>query len=259
MTAVIYYSGIPIWYSFNHVTVKVIGRKLSDDQACFYPLTGDEKAASPHGDHEELDDTTAGNSPGGGQSTDGNNRPKRGRMRFTPEQIQILERRFQEQHYLLPADRKILSLALQLTERQVKTWFQNKRAQYKRTRPLVRHPIYHNIYPTYHHSCPSAVQPLQLATGHCSPSFSLTTPGHLAGLGLAAAAGVNSSVASLRELSLLCSVPPSPLRPTCAVTTPTLPSSPSANALPNYFQLPAANSFSLLCPSHLRSPISTPK
>ena len=175
-------------------------------------------------------------------------------MRFTPEQIQVLERRFQEQHYLLPADRKILSLALQLTERQVKTWFQNKRAQYKRTRPLVRHPIYHNIYPTYHHSCAAVVQPLQLGASPLSPGLPLTTSGHL---GLAAA--VNSSAASLRELSLLCTLPPSPLRPTCAVTTPTLPSSP-CNAVPNYFQIPVtANSLSLFNPSHIRSPISTPK
>ena len=204
---------------------------------------------SPRGEHEELDDTTGESSPQGGPS-DGTNRPKRGRMRFTPEQIQVLERRFREQHYLLPADRKILSLALQLTERQVKTWFQNKRAQYKRTRPLVRHPIYHNIYPTYHHSCTPAVSPLQLAGG---PTLSLATP---PGLGLAA--GVNASVASLRELSLFCNVPPSPIRPTCAVTTPTLPSSP-CNAVPNYFQIPTASSLNLLYPSHLRSPISTPK
>ena len=77
------------------------------------------------------------------------NQLRKGRMRFTPEQIHVLERRFQEQHYLLPADRKILALALRMTERQVKTWFQNKRAQYKRTRPLVRNPIYHTLRPPY--------------------------------------------------------------------------------------------------------------
>ena len=70
-------------------------------------------------------------------------------MRFTSEQVQILEQRFQEQQYLLPADRKILALALRMTERQVKTWFQNKRAQYKRTRPLIRNPIYHNFQPGF--------------------------------------------------------------------------------------------------------------
>ena len=77
-----------------------------------------------------------------------------GRMRFTPAQIQALEKRFQKQHYLLPADRKFLAKSLHMTERQVKTWFQNKRAQYKRTRPLVRNPVYHH---------PSSPTPLTLA------------------------------------------------------------------------------------------------
>ena len=78
-----------------------------------------------------------------------NSRPRRGRMRFTPEQIHTLEQHFEEQHYLLPADRKVIALALKMTERQVKTWFQNKRAQYKRTRPLIRNPIYHSVRPPY--------------------------------------------------------------------------------------------------------------
>lgn len=59
---------------------------------------------------------------------------RKGRMRFSPEQVQILEQRFQKQHYLLPADRKVLALSLRMSERQVKTWFQNKRAQCKRAR-----------------------------------------------------------------------------------------------------------------------------
>ena len=73
---------------------------------------------------------------------------KRSRMRFTPNQIKVLEKRFQKQHYLLPSDRKCLAMSLQMTERQVKTWFQNKRAQYKRTRPLIRNPVYHHVGPS---------------------------------------------------------------------------------------------------------------
>lgn len=76
-------------------------------------------------------------------------KPKKGRMRFSQEQIQALEKRFQEQHYLVPADRKILAFALRMSERQVKTWFQNRRAQYKRSKPLVRCPQLHHIKPTY--------------------------------------------------------------------------------------------------------------
>lgn len=80
-----------------------------------------------------------------------------GRMRFTPAQIQTLEKKFLNQHYLLPADRKYLAKSLHMTERQVKTWFQNKRAQYKRTRPLVRNPVYHY---------PSSPTPLTLSLPH---------------------------------------------------------------------------------------------
>ena len=87
---------------------------------------------------------------------------KKGRMRFSPEQIQTLEQRFQEQHYLLPADRKVLALALRMSERQVKTWFQNKRAQCKRSRTQTFHPLlsprYYNIpYPYSLHAAPSSL------------------------------------------------------------------------------------------------------
>ena len=87
-----------------------------------------------------------------------------GRMRFTPAQIQALEKKFQKQHYLLPADRKFLAKSLDMTERQVKTWFQNKRAQYKRTRPLVRNPVHHH---------PTASSPLLLPT---PPQLQLQQP-----------------------------------------------------------------------------------
>lgn len=59
-------------------------------------------------------------------------------MRFSQDQIKALEKRFQDQQYLLPADRKVLAVALRMTERQVKTWFQNKRAQHKRSRNCSR-------------------------------------------------------------------------------------------------------------------------
>ena len=98
------------------------------------------------GAKEEDDDEEEESNRVGSKLYPGNNPnvKRQGRMRFTPAQIQVLERKFQKQHYLLPADRKFLAKSLQMTERQVKTWFQNKRAQYKRTRPLVRNPVYHH-------------------------------------------------------------------------------------------------------------------
>lgn len=52
------------------------------------------------------------------------------RVRFTPQQTQNLERRFSNHKYLSPEDRRKLAMELSLSDRQVKTWFQNRRAKY---------------------------------------------------------------------------------------------------------------------------------
>jgi hypothetical protein len=55
---------------------------------------------------------------------------KGGQVRFTPQQTQNLERRFSNHKYLSPEDRRKLAMELTLSDRQVKTWFQNRRAKY---------------------------------------------------------------------------------------------------------------------------------
>ena len=101
-----------------------------------------------------------------GSGTKSLNQPKKGRMRFSPEQIQTLEQRFQEQHYLLPADRKLLASSLRMTERQVKTWFQNKRAQCKRSRAHSFHPLLSSPYSAcnfvFPYAQPPSLSPLSL-------------------------------------------------------------------------------------------------
>ncbi|KAL7041757.1 hypothetical protein ACKWTF_000879 [Chironomus riparius] len=57
---------------------------------------------------------------------------KGGQVRFTPQQTQNLERRFANHKYLSPEDRRKLALELSLSDRQVKTWFQNRRAKWRR-------------------------------------------------------------------------------------------------------------------------------
>ena len=63
---------------------------------------------------------------------DKHQRKKGGQVRFSNEQTVELEKTFEKQKYLSPPERKQLAKMLQLSERQIKTWFQNRRAKWRR-------------------------------------------------------------------------------------------------------------------------------
>uniref|UniRef100_A0A803WE65 Homeobox domain-containing protein n=1 Tax=Ficedula albicollis TaxID=59894 RepID=A0A803WE65_FICAL len=54
------------------------------------------------------------------------------RTAFSQEQLRALHQRFQNQKYLSPQQIRELAAALELTYKQVKTWFQNQRMKFKR-------------------------------------------------------------------------------------------------------------------------------
>src|SRR6218665_2185131 len=54
-------------------------------------------------------------------------KPRRRRTAFTQSQLNYLEKRFDQQKYLSVADRGQVAETLQLTETQIKTWYQNRR------------------------------------------------------------------------------------------------------------------------------------
>ncbi|XP_045779525.1 homeobox protein Hox-C13b-like [Maniola jurtina] len=62
-------------------------------------------------------------------------RRKGGQVRFSAAQTGALERRFSSSKYLSPDERRALAASLRLSDRQVKTWFQNRRAKWRRTTP----------------------------------------------------------------------------------------------------------------------------
>ncbi|XP_011797365.1 PREDICTED: homeobox protein VENTX [Colobus angolensis palliatus] len=59
-------------------------------------------------------------------------RAPRVRTAFTTEQVRTLEGVFQHHQYLSPLERKRLAREMQLSEVQIKTWFQNRRMKHKR-------------------------------------------------------------------------------------------------------------------------------
>ena len=57
---------------------------------------------------------------------------KKSRTAFTSSQLSELERRFNEQKYLTKVDRCLLAQSLGLTEKHIKTWYQNRRTKWKK-------------------------------------------------------------------------------------------------------------------------------
>ncbi|XP_017874227.1 PREDICTED: hematopoietically-expressed homeobox protein Hhex [Drosophila arizonae] len=73
---------------------------------------------------------------------------KGGQIRFTSQQTKNLENRFASSKYLSPEERRHLALQLKLTDRQVKTWFQNRRAKWRRANQSKRQSNHATATPT---------------------------------------------------------------------------------------------------------------
>ncbi|XP_041803988.1 ventral expressed homeobox [Chelmon rostratus] len=87
---------------------------------------------SPTSPNSSCGDTSGSESEVGDDSEGEATQQRRMRTKFTSEQISKLERTFSKHKYLGALQRRTMAEKLNLSETQVKTWFQNRRMRLKR-------------------------------------------------------------------------------------------------------------------------------
>ncbi|KAL8558153.1 hypothetical protein ACOMHN_012814 [Nucella lapillus] len=96
---------------------------------------GGDSAADDDKKDKKSSDGSCMNGGGGSGGLDKQGKPRRARTAFTYEQLVALENKFKTTRYLSVCERLNLALSLNLTETQVKIWFQNRRTKWKKQNP----------------------------------------------------------------------------------------------------------------------------
>ncbi|XP_053637267.1 homeobox protein slou-like [Cherax quadricarinatus] len=126
----------------NEVTSSIDDTRLQPDTSALCDSDSEVSVGGGGGSDEGGDDDgatddveEAGGAPKKRRCDAGGGKPRRARTAFTYEQLVSLENKFKHTRYLSVCERLNLALALNLTETQVKIWFQNRRTKWKKQNP----------------------------------------------------------------------------------------------------------------------------
>ncbi|XP_067995340.1 homeobox protein vex1-like [Melanerpes formicivorus] len=122
-------------------------------------LLGDTGGKQPPSDLATLRGRGAADcsSPGQEEEAGGGAVPGRPRTKFSAAQLQELERSFREQRYIGTSEKRRLAAVLNLSQSQIKTWFQNRRMKFKRQTQDARvEALFSGLFLPYHR-CPDIV------------------------------------------------------------------------------------------------------
>ena len=117
------------WFMDGPYTKNKILFFRKNNEFLFYLSPSDDRS-SEHGGASNTS-ITGSNHPN--SAGDHSRKQRKARTAFTDYQLQTLERSFEKQKYLSVQDRQELAAKLNLTDTQVKTWYQNRRTKWKRT------------------------------------------------------------------------------------------------------------------------------
>ncbi|XP_013785548.1 homeobox protein B-H1-like [Limulus polyphemus] len=117
--------------------------QASETDSCVKPSSSpsrhgeDVNEENPLSDEEDVVTESGGEGQNNSRNSDSpcafkTKKQRKARTAFTDHQLQTLEKSFERQKYLSVQDRMELASKLNLTDTQVKTWYQNRRTKWKR-------------------------------------------------------------------------------------------------------------------------------